>query len=304
MTPRLTGTEIAKIQTLLNEHVHKKGPSILGAQLGQYIRRAISPKTIKFIGNLRSLVDNELREVLSFVEALPSDSLYLVSGPGQGPITFNPDFVPAAGAKLWESFSNPTIDCLVGVDTAGVIYVTTPAKPFGADFTLLKKMTSDEFYELAKVFAVEQKDIPLQAALYEALEHTNFYSKWIAALRAHRSTANFLRTWEIKRTELVIARLQEELERAGLGTARAVVIANDIRPKPARSVAKPPAVPVQKAACQPEAASSVPGAELEDLEELRAVLHQAIDKMSFADLSDIRVPAGLLLEISKSKRTE
>ncbi len=304
MTPRLTGTEIAKIQTLLNEHVHKKGPSILGAQLGQYIRRAISPKTIKFIGNLRSLVDNELREVLSFVEALPSDSLYLVSGPGQGPITFNPDFVPAAGAKLWESFSNPTIDCLVGVDTAGVIYVTTPAKPFGADFTLLKKMTSDEFYELAKVFAVEQKDIPLQAALYEALEHTNFYSKWIAALRAHRSTANFLRTWEIKRTDLVIARLQEELERAGLGTARAVVIANDIRPKPARSVAKPPAVPVQKAACQPEAASSVPGAESEDLEELRAVLHQAIDKMSFADLSDIRVPAGLLLEISKSKRTE
>ncbi|WP_409313595.1 hypothetical protein [Pseudomonas putida] len=297
MTPRLTGNEVAKIQTLLNEHVQKKGPSILGAQLGQYIRRAISPKTIKFIGNLRSLVDNELRELLSFVEALPSDSLYLVSGPGQGPITFNPEFVPAAGAKLWESFSNPTIDCLVGVDSAGVIYVTTPAKPFGADFTQLQKMTSDEFYELAQVFATEQKDIPLQAALYEALEHPNFYSKWIAALRAHRSTANFLRTWEIRRTELVIARLQEELEKAGLGAARAIVIANDIRPKPARSVAKPAAAPAPKAARQPEAPTAVPGAESKDLEELRAVLHRAIDKMSFADLKDIRVPAGLLLEI-------
>ncbi|AVJ25012.1 MULTISPECIES: hypothetical protein [Pseudomonas] len=297
MNPRLTGNEIAKIQTLLNEHVQKKGPSILGAQLGQCIRRAISPKSIKFIGNLRSLVDIELRELLSFVEALPSDSLYLVSGPGQGPITFNSEFVPAAGAKLWESFSNPTIDCLVGVDSAGVTYVTTSAKPFGADFTLLKKMTSDEFYDLAQVFANEQKDIPLQAALYEALDHPNFYSKWIAALRAHRSTANFLRTWEIKRTELVIARLQEELERAGLGTARAVVIANDIRPKPARSVAKPAAVPAPKTARQPEAPTAVPGAESNDLEELRAVMHRAIDKMSLADLKDIRVPAGLLLEI-------
>lgn len=291
MTPRLTGNEIAKIQTLLNEHFQKKGPSILGAQLGQYIRRAISPKTIKFIGSLRSLVDNELRELLSFVEALPSDSLYSVSCSGQSPVAFNPDFVPAAGAKLWESFSNPTLDCLVGVDSAGLIYVTTPAKPFGADFTLLRKMSSEEFYELAKVFAAEQKDIPLQAALFEALEHSNFYSKWIAALRAHRSTANFLRTWEIKRTELVIARLQEELEKAGIGAAQAVVIANDIRPKPARSVAKPAAVPESKA---PWVA---PGAESKDLGELRAVLHRAIDKMSLADLKDIRVPAGLLLEI-------
>ncbi|OOE10956.1 hypothetical protein BSR09_06690 [Stutzerimonas degradans] len=291
MTPRLTGNEIAKLQTLLNDHAQKKGPSILGAQLGQYIRRATSPKTIKFIGNLRSLVDNELRELLSFVEALPSDSLYLVSCPGQSPITFNPDFVPAAGAKLWESFSNPTLDCLVGVDSAGVIYVTTPAKPFGPDFTLLTKMSSDEFYELAKVFAAEQKDIPLQAALFEALEQPNFYSKWIAALRAHRSTANFLRTWEIKRTELVIARLQKELEKAGIGAAQAVVIANDIRPKPARSVAKPAAVP------EPKAPSAAPEAESKDLGELRAVLHRAIDKMSLADLKDIRVPAGLLLEI-------
>lgn len=297
MIPRLTGTEIAKIQTLLNDHVQKKGPSILGAQLGQYIRRAISPKTIKFVGNLRSLVDNELREMLSFVEALPSDSMYRVTVPGQGTITFNPDFVSVAGARLWESFSNPNLDCLVGVDTAGVVYVTSPVKPFGADITPLSKMTSEEFYELAKVFAAEQKDASLQAALYEALEHSIFYSKWIAALRAHRSTANFLRSWEIKRTELVVARLQSELEKAGLCTAQAVSIADEIRPKSGRTITKPVEAAAPRAGRQIEGSSPVSGTESKEHEDLRALLHRAIDKMSLADLKDIRVPAGLLLEI-------
>ncbi|MNP64789.1 hypothetical protein D3C76_1603150 [compost metagenome] len=82
-----------------------------------------------------------------------------------------------------------------------------------------------------------------------------------------------------------------------MSVAQAVIIANDIRPKSARSLAKPAEAAAPRIARQPESPSLAPGAESKEHEELRAVLHRAIDKMSLADLKDIRVPAGLLLEI-------
>lgn len=298
MTPRLTSKEVAKINGLLIAHAHEKGPRILGAQLGQYIRRAISPKTIKFIGNLRSLVDDELCEVLTFVQALPSDSLYSIAAADNSGGHFNTDHLPVTGAKLWENFSNPNVDCTIGVDASEVVYVAPPTKPFGPEITRINKMTSDEYLELAKRFAAEQTDPTLQAALVQALEHPIFYPKWIAVLRELRSTAaNHLRAWEIQRTDLVVTRLQQELEDAGVSSAQAVIIANDIRPKSGRSVFKAAQSAALRAVNHPEAASVTSAVESKEHEDLRKVLHRAIDKMSFSDLKEIRVPAGLLLEI-------
>uniref|UniRef100_UPI001C553458 hypothetical protein n=1 Tax=Citrobacter cronae TaxID=1748967 RepID=UPI001C553458 len=79
MQDRLTRFEVAQIEQFLENHFEKNGQDILCAQLGQFVRRAISPKTIKSVGGLKSLVAVELSRSVELVGALPSDSLYRIN---------------------------------------------------------------------------------------------------------------------------------------------------------------------------------------------------------------------------------
>jgi len=295
MQDRLTHFEIAQIEQLLENHFEKNGPDILGAQLGQFVRRAISPKTIKSLGGLRSLVEIELSRSVELVGALPSDTLYRVkaSGKGVSHTAAVPELVTLP--QFWDAFSNPTIDCIVAVNAVTEsFYVGLPAESLRPDFTPLRKMSSEEFRVLAKAYAEDQTDSELSNELLGTLDQPVFYHRWISVLRSRRTaTENLLKSWEITRTRLVTTRLTEELERAGVDPTRAAQMANGARPKPSKA---PKKLDVEQVRLEiPEILPAV--GETADLRELRTLMHRAIDRMSLADLKEIRVPAGLLLEI-------
>jgi hypothetical protein len=299
MSLRLTSFEITLVQRSLETQLEKVGPDILGAQLGQFVRRAISPKTIKSVGGLKSLVDVELSEVVELVGALESDTLYRIKAPSHGTLHGAPNPVAVTSPEFWDAFSNPNIDCLVGVDPAcETVFVCNPSKVFGPEIKPLSKVSSEEYRALAKTYAEQQADGELTAILLETLDHPIFYPRWIAALRAQRTaSANHLKKWEIMRTELVIDRLRHELEQAGVHPDRAHLIANEVRPKPSKSPRKLGEKFSPPQDRQPEAFSPAPAADVKGLQDLRALMHRAVDRMTLADLKDIRVPAGLLLEI-------
>lgn len=299
MPLRLTTIEITLVKRSLETHLEKSGPDILGAQLGQYVRRAISPKTIKSVGGLRSLVGLELSEVVEFADALESDTLYRIKPPSHETLHGSPDSDAVSGPDFWDAFSNPNIDCLVGVDpTYELVFAGHPSRAFGPEVKPLTKMSSEEYRAQARIYAEQQAEGELTAILLETLEHPIFYPRWIAALRAHRTASvNHLKMWEIMRTELVVERLRHELEQAGVNQDRASLIVDELRPKASRTPRKLSENHTPTQDRQPETFSPARATESKDLQELRALMHRAIDRMSLADLNEIRVPAGLLLEI-------
>ncbi|PMY41455.1 hypothetical protein C1Y35_07665 [Pseudomonas sp. GW456-L14] len=295
MQDRLTHAEIAQIEQSLQNHLKKNGHDILGAQLGQFVRRAIAPKTIKSVGGLQSLVTLELSQNVEFMQALPSDSLYRVKTSGAGVLPATAERVEVTTPQFWDAFSNPNIECVVGIIPATAsFHVSLPDDSLPSDVVLLRKMTSDEFRAEAKVYAESQEDAELSSELLATLEKPVFYHGWISVLRSRRSsTENHLRSWEIARTRLVIGRLTEELERVGIDSYRAAKMASEVRPKPSKA----PKKLVSDQAHPHVPAIATAAGETTELQELRELVHRAIDRMQLADLNEIRIPAGLLLEI-------
>jgi len=302
MPSRLAANEIAYIRTALVTAAAKHGPDIIGAELGQFVKRAIAPKTIKSLGGLKSLVGNELSEIVEYVDSLSSDTLYRLRVSDQGATYPSPSPLTDVGPGVWDGFSNPNIDCVLGVDVSSDrIFVCTP-ESLAPSIKRLKKMTSDEYRVLAQDYACAQEGEELRTQLLETLQHPNFYPRWISVLRHHArlTSVNLLKTWEIKRTELVRARLVQELEQAGIGPDRAYAMASLVCSRTSQSSYKASkqseSPPSKQAKPAIDVVASLPSA-AKDLQDLRNLMHQAIDRMSLGDLKEIRVPAGLLLEI-------
>ncbi len=300
MPSRLAASEIAQIRAYLLSTAAKHGSDILGAELGQIVKRAVAPKTIKSLGGLKSLVGNELSGIVAYVDSLTSDTLYRVRTSDQSTFYTSPSLALEFDAGVWDGFSNPNVDSLVAFDTrSSRIIVAAPSESYGPEVKPLKKMTTDEYRSLAQEYADEQINQELKAELLEVIQLPAFYPKWFAALQRYRRMAsvNYPKAWEIKRTGLVMARLQQELEQAGLSADRAFALASEVCSRSSRNSQKaiPLCAPVWQAKPPTDNAVSLSSAS-KDLQDLRELMHRAIDQMSLDDLKEIRVPAGLLLE--------
>lgn len=293
---RLIPEQIAKIHQFLSDSLRHGGADILGSQLGQFVAKALAPKSIKSLGGIRAIVERDLADAVEFIEPRQSDFLFRIKLKPLEPVHELIEQRAVSGADLWRYFSNPNMRCLLGVDSADRVLVTSLDQPFGSDVRVLNRMGVDEYKALAEAYALEQSEEGFREQLLELVNDSWLYSKWIAYLRAKRSNSiNYLKSWEIKRTELVVGRLRETLESAGLEPSQATVVADAVRPvarkKPADGVQ--PAVDVSERSAQlsPEVG------EAKELKELRAFLHQALDYMPLSDLKAIRVPAGVLIEL-------
>lgn len=300
MPSRLAASEIAQIRASLLATAVKHGPEILGAELGQIVKRAIAPKTIKSLGGLKDLVANELSGIVAYIDSLNSDTLYRVKVSDQGSFHNPPNLTLQFDSGVWDGFSNPNVDMFVGFDAkSSRILATAHSESYGPEVKPLKKMTSDEYRLLAQEYAGEQGNQDLKAELLEVIQLPAFYPKWFALLQRYRrmTSVNYPKTWEVKRTGLVMARLQQELEQAGLSADRAFALAKEVCSRGSRNSYKAPPLytPVWQAQPSIDNAGSVSPAS-QDLHGFRELMHRAIDQMSLDDLKEIRVPAGLLFE--------
>ncbi|WP_283181224.1 hypothetical protein [Pseudomonas svalbardensis] len=293
---RLTSAQIHKLYQSLNASLRHSGTEILGSQLGQFVARTIAPKTIKSLGGIRSIVDSDLSDAVEFIEPRQSDFLFRIKLKAVEPLQEVIEQAAVSGAELWRYFSNPNVRCILGVDAAHRVIVTPSDQSFASDVKLLKRMDAEEYRALAQAYAQEQNDDGFRAQLLELANDSWLYAKWIECLRAKRTKSiNYLKSWEIKRTELVVGRLREELELAGMEPSQATVVADGIRPAMKKKPVEEPHVFVQVAELGVNSFSE--DGDAKELKDLRALLRQAVDHMSLADLKAIRVPAGVWLEL-------
>ncbi|KPW41129.1 MULTISPECIES: hypothetical protein [Pseudomonas syringae group] len=295
---RLSSAENHKIHVALQASLRSQGVDLLGSQLGQFIAKAVAPKSIKSLGGVRSIVDSDLSDAVEFVEPRQSDFLFRIKLKAAEPLRELVEPVVVSGMDLWRYFSNPNVPCALGVDLEQRVIVTPPDQPFDSSVKQLRRMEIEEYRQLAELYAKEQVDPTFKQELMSIVEDSWLYAKWIACLRYNRGHAtNYLKSWEIKRSELVIGRLRDELEKAGLEPTLATVVADGGRPQGVKPRGSETAVIRLEQPTETPMPRSQGDGDVSELAQLRALLREAVDYMSLDDLKAIRVPLGVVVKV-------
>lgn len=299
MQPQLSPEVVSAIVHHLESWALESGPNILGSRLGGLINAALAPQNVRDFGGLRLLVQTALspyvRSLGLSVEA--QDYMYEIitaSQAGKRPLHTPQSTQEVVGADLWRFFSNPNIECAMAVSPPSVVVVAPRAEQLPAGVVALTRMESSQYQTWAKEFAEEHG---LSQQFEASTLAPDFYKAWIPALRKVATAGmNYLKAWEILRTDKVAQHLTDQLKAAQVDALRAAEIVKLARPvgRPSRSVIAPLMVAEPR---KPYLDTSIPSSTQSDLTSLRQVLHRAIDVMTLEELREIRVRAGTWMAI-------
>lgn len=305
----LSDAEIQAVKQALITRRSEKGDLLLGAQLGQLIAKTIAPRLLRDLPILRDLAEDEFRELVELVpDALSTADVQYRIIADQTPVSLtHQDLKSVSGPELWKFFSNPNQSCSLAIEpAAGIIYVAPLRAIFPVGLQKFERMDSEDYRVLAGQFAAQQ-DSPLREKLEKCLVEPHYYDLWIAALRAASSPERkLLKIWEILRTEHIAKRLGERLTIAGVSVAlqAEIISAARARKKPAtQQVIAQETAPasIVHPWSAPHTADAV--TDNEALERLREIVHASVDRMSITELREVRIPAGILLDVAQQKRS-
>ncbi|MCZ8112093.1 MAG: hypothetical protein ACK50K_18700 [Betaproteobacteria bacterium] len=308
---------IAHIARELAVKAQANGRRILGSQLGKLVNDSLSPAHVRDFGGLRSFAQEYLHVHVRLVgkDDASADLWYDIVEAAQRAVTKPavPETVQAvAGAELWRYFSNPRLDCSIGAQPSGTVWVAPVNTSLPQGTTALKRFGVDRYRALARRFRDEHDAVAkVVVDLDKALAQDSFYGEWIAALRKHRTgEQDMLRSWEILRTSEIAKALGEELAAAGVDASRVAEIVQLARPVGSAARTAKSSWTLESDAAHggagvkfltlrmhPRVAASS-AAPVDEVAQLRQMVHRAVDQMSAAELSEIRLTAGTLLKLT------
>lgn len=311
----LAASQLEQLKQSLVRWQATRGSLLLGAQLGQLVGDVIHPASLKGFGGLKALVERELLSlVVPVSEPGSADIRYqIVLPPGEAVLaTPTHDLTlegerKVAGAELWRLFANPRLGTTLAANTAGDVFAAAAEHQLSTGLIVLRKLTSEDYRLLAGQFAATLPASADRERMQAALQAPEFYNGWIATLRQARTPEmNPLKQWEAVRAEHVARRLGDELRNANVDDARAAEIVAAARPNLSAQASRV-AMGTDAAHGQASAVATTPPPSAvrgvtDDTSLMREMLHLAIDKMALNELLEIRIPAGLLLEISRQRR--
>lgn len=304
-TPILSAHEVAVIAQAIDVHVAERADKrILGAKLGSIISEAIRPKHLRELGGMRNVANTALTSLLTPVPQRPedSDAIFEVKSRTEQALTTTqiPDSpTEVAGAALWRFFSNPRLACALTISPTGTVQVQRIGAEFPIPTSTLNRPTTADYQQLAQVFAGQEVE-PTRSDLLSVMDEDDFYNTWIARLRSLRTPQNnLLKRWETLRSQFVATELYRALTDAGLDAVRASETVSTARPvaglrqpRPQSPVELKGDIPTQNL----DLSQPKPALVTDELTALRSILHDAINRMSFAELRELRIPAGALVD--------
>lgn len=261
-----------------------------------------------------------------------------VPPPAARPLPVPKAFQAIAGVDLWRFYSNPNLKCQLAALPSGAIVVGPEGLPMPEPAIRLARFGAAEYRQLAETFQRDHSsNIRVAEALSGALQEKDFYGEWIVTLRSLRAEpGDLLRKWEILREATIAQQLTEELSRAGIDATRVAEIVQLARPV-AKSASKAANAAYTAAAAHlgalvragavpvaaPRFAGGGPPAEMsgrtqffvststptkfagggpavgvDEAEELRQLVHRAVEVMSLAELREVRLSANTLMKLA------
>jgi hypothetical protein len=299
----LSATDVASISKALHGRSMERGTQILGSQLGVILNQALHPKTTRAYGGLRALVESDLKHLVRYVgpDANSTDLVFALEASTSSPQLPDPITSPVevAGAELWRSFSNPKILSRLACNSAGVLMAFPDGHTCPDGFGELQRPTAENYRDLAKSFATSLSEHPAADRLRATLELEDFYSNFISELRELRTPEhNLLRDWETKRTGYVIDRLRFELLKLGVSEIAAAKIIELAKPEVRRPTARWPNAPARDHGLD----AALQGSRLVPQDQFRRYMHDVLDRLSDAELRELRIPAGAAFEAALRSR--
>ncbi|WP_143080767.1 hypothetical protein [Variovorax sp. YR750] len=194
-----------------------------------------------------------------------------------------------SGSKLWQFFSNPSVKSGIWVNAEGRIRSAALGVSLEEGFKELPRLTTEDYRSLAHQFLSEIPNQAVRPQLEAILGLEDFYSAWVNELRILPSGDEEIhRKWDSVRFEHIAKRLGDALIEAGVGEAKAAeIVARARMRKSTRPVAPGPAGQAE------HASAPTP---MDDAAKLRQLVHAAVDLMSIAELRELKIPAGALLD--------
>jgi hypothetical protein len=321
-TNELSPDVLAQVSRDLAVKAQTSGPVILGSQLGKVINDALLPRHLREFGGLRAFVETYLVRQLRKREFDPEapDVAYDiidVPAPAARPLPVPTAFQSVAGADLWRFFSNPNIKCQLAVLNTAAVLVGAEGVAMPIAAVPLTRFEASSYRKLAETFAANfTADSRIGVELARVLGKDNFYKDWIFTLRDLRAEqSDLLRKWEILREQAVAQALTDALHNAGVDATRAAEIVQLARPiaKAARAPSPAPASRVVQAVSAAPAGSPKltataqfygggPPAGHDEAEELRKLVHRAVEVMSLTELRDVRLSVNTLMKLTVQQR--
>ena len=296
---------LAAIVRSLEVRTLQSGPKILGSQLGVLVNQAMFPLNCRDFGGLKEFVDGHLGQYVKGIgiSAEANDHSYQILIEPQA--SKRPAQVPAqaqevVGDNLWRFFSNPNLACSMATLAPSSILVAPTADLLPPESVELRRMQAADYKEWAREFASTHE---ISEEFEQAAATADFYKAWIPMLRkANAGPINYLKSWESLRSEKVAQQLTVELTRAGIEPSRVAEIVGLARPIGRVVRANTPVhVPVLSEQLSALRRHSVFEAGeptvINELSQLRQLLHRALDVMTMEELREIRVSAGTWMKI-------
>jgi hypothetical protein len=257
------------------------GEVVLGSKLGNELRPFIRPLKFPDVGGLRQFVSDHLPE------------------------------------RLWSTYSNPSVVARFALPESrdSLLHCAEPDVPLPHGAQEIRKLTEEDYRTVAKEF-IRTIPLPLQPDALQIASTPSFNSPWVGFLR-NKCGYDTLRRWETTRVNWVFERFRDTLTEAGctpevceefvtlLTNARSafaqLTVSKRAYPDIAQMQRHPVRTPQFAARSNPTNPLTDRPSDGENPEDVRKLIHQAIDHMALAELRELRLPVGILLDLLRSR---
>ena len=291
----------------------RQSPELLGSRLGNLIQEHFRGQSGEIdaaayiknhFGGLKQFIAEECKDEVVLIRKSGSDNVYAHISNVDAPMGIVGNS-HSNKTSPWRAFSNPNlaVDIIVSPETGEIQVWDFESQPPDS-FLRVGKLTREDYREMARDFLPRISQPEVRVQLSDVLKADEFWSQWSLILNSHKNDGVYT-SWIRWRNGEIVTRFRAALVSASLPhniVEMAVRSLEESHVKvPPRESSKfmYPRKPVLPEASR-DTSSSIQRNNNRQ-EDIWALMHSAIDRMSEDELRQIRLPVGVILDVIKEK---
>jgi hypothetical protein len=294
-------TEVAAAVNLIKVSLHSRpDKNITGAVFGELIRKVTPALDIRELfptgkNAATRFIDKYFDGFLVRTGKQGSDNLYSIG-------ELSPDAETLISYDYWRSFVRPNAKMRVVLFGDPVSFALSSHGEVSRDERIINNITPIELDVVRRQFVESQSQVGVESNL-PSMDMP--YPVWSETLKS--SNYPLYKTWTTFRIQTLLGVFADRLRHAGVPEDRLEFLMDIMRRSQASRKPNTPTLPntagLAKVGSTPRASQLTESMQTESStdDEFRSIVLQAVSNMSIADLRELKLPAGTLLDAFLSK---
>jgi hypothetical protein len=286
-------TQVDEIKDIII-HKLRESKEVAGSDLGYSITQKFPEINMKAkYGGLKRFITEYCFDEVIWLRKRGADDIYSRAiNTSLKKIEPPEEFVQVAQDSLesfWRAFSNPnTVYTVVLNKITGELSLKKNDEPVREPFIRVEKVSREEYRQIAWDF-LPQLDEAQRIEFRQSLSLDDFWPHWSALINKYKKEG-VLDTWLQWRTERIRTIFENRLKLADVTSTVTEQAVNQLTQPP-----KKRPLSHQARATRDDIEKNI------DEDQLRKIIHTAIDKLSLEELRRIWLPLGIITDILKSR---